>query len=395
MKILMITPYLPYPLLSGGQTRSYNLIKQLAKKHEITLFSFIRSEEEKTSIRHLQAFCKQIFVVKRRPAWSIINIVLAAFTAYPFLVSLYLSRTLHRLLRSELASSRYDLIHAETFYVMPNIPKTSVPVLLVEQTIEYRVYMHFVQNYSLLPLKPLLLLDVLKVKYWEKHYWQRAQKVVAMSEADASKMKKLVSALNVDIVPNGVDVKSFSLKKDDKIQEPIILYVGNFKWLQNREAVEILIRDIWPKIRLEFPPARLLIVGRGQIDAVKTLKEKNITFAENVSDIRDSYKKAQLMLAPIEGPGGTRLKILEAMASRCPVVTTPVGIEGIAAQEGREVLVGRTSGELVRLALLLLKDHNLRNILSEAAYRFVAKKYTWEDIGRRLDRIYEEVGHNE
>src|SRR3990167_3248124 len=137
MKILMLTPYLPYPLLSGGQIRSYNLLKNLSRKHDITLFSFIRKNEEQAHIPELQKFCRKVVVFKRRPAWDIRNLIISGLTAYPFLVSIYISHTLRTQVTKELQDNDYDLIHAETFYVMPNIPKTNIPTLLVEQTIEY------------------------------------------------------------------------------------------------------------------------------------------------------------------------------------------------------------------------------------------------------------------
>src|SRR3989344_1973830 len=146
MKVLMITPYLPYPLFSGGQIRTYHLLKYLAKKHDITLFSFIRNDRERQSVAHLRQFCKKVVVFKRRRAWSLVNILFAAFSFFPFLVAIYYSIGLRRAIRQELAQRKYDLIHAETFYVMPNIPKTTVPILLVEQTIEFQVYQHFVEK---------------------------------------------------------------------------------------------------------------------------------------------------------------------------------------------------------------------------------------------------------
>src|SRR3989338_494115 len=102
MKILMLTPYLPYPLLSGGQIRTYNLLKNLAKKHEITLFSFIRQDGENAYKKELLKFCQRVETFKRRPAWSIINILLAGLTPFPFLVSIYYSRTLRHAIEEEL-----------------------------------------------------------------------------------------------------------------------------------------------------------------------------------------------------------------------------------------------------------------------------------------------------
>src|SRR4030065_2236280 len=204
MKVLMITPYLPYPLYSGGQIRSYNLLKNLAKSHEITLFAFVK-EVVPDHIRELEKFCKKIEVFKRRKAWSVVNILVSGFSFYPFLVAIYYSLSLRKRIKEELFQHKYDLIHAETFYVMPNIPQTRVPILLVEQTIEYLVYKHYVEEQAPKILAPLLKIDVMKLKYWETYFWKHAKKVVAMSDSDRNQMKKLCPGLSIDIVPNGID----------------------------------------------------------------------------------------------------------------------------------------------------------------------------------------------
>ena len=131
MKILMITPYLPYPLVSGGQIRTYNLLKNLATKHQITLASFIREPQEEKYLKELEPYCQKVIIFRRRKAWSPINILLAGFTFYPFLVSIYFSPFVKRRIQQELEDEKYDLIHAETFYVMPNIPQTKNMGILV------------------------------------------------------------------------------------------------------------------------------------------------------------------------------------------------------------------------------------------------------------------------
>ncbi len=392
MKILMLTPYLPYPLYSGGQIRTYNLLKNLAQHHEITLFSFIRHEEENEHISELLKFCKEVKTFKRRSAWSLINVFLAGLTPYPFLVSIYLSLTLRHAIKEELSKNHYDLIHSETFYVMPNIPQTSVPVLLVEQTIEFLVYEHFVKQ-VILPLRLLLRFDVLKIKAWETYFWKKAQRVVAMSEADSLVMQKTISNLEVAIIPNGVDIKLFSQKKRKKTKTPRILFVGNFKWLQNKEAVLILIRDIWPRIRKKNKDIELWIVGRYPPDEIKTSSGRdNIIIDDSVGDISTAYAVSSVLLAPIYGPGGTRYKILEAMASGLPVVTTTKGIEGLGAVDEKEVVIRESPKSLADATLAVIEKKSLAEKLAFNSKAFIQRNYQWEDIAKKLDQLYREVG---
>lgn len=392
MKVLMITPYLPYPLYSGGQIRSYNLLENLAKSHEITLFAFVK-EVVPGHIKALEKFCKKIEVFKRRRAWSPVNILVSGASFYPFLVAIYYSLSLRRRIREELSRNKYDLIHAETFYVMPNIPKTSVPILLVEQTIEYLVYAHFLETLSLKVLKPLLALDIFKLKFWEKFYWRKADRVVAMSRSDKNKMTKLVPDLSVEIVPNGVDSSFFSQVKHNKGKSPVLLFVGNFSWLQNREAVGFLIEKIWPKVRTKIPNAELLVVGRNPSEQIRNLARKfNVRLESRIDDIRDAYAKSDVMIAPIFGPGGTRYKILEAMASSLPVVTTEMGAEGLPVIHREHILIANEENTLIEQTVKLLEDEKLRHKISQNARLLIQKEFDWEKISAKLDKLYKSVG---
>lgn len=393
MKILMLTPYLPYPLMSGGQTRSYNLIKYLSKKHEITLFSLIKDDEEKKYINELSHYCRKVMVFNRsKSPWTWRNIFLTGFSLYPFLVIRNLASDQKKAIEKELDLNSYDLIHAETFYVMPHIPKTKAPILLVEQTIEYLVYKHYVEEQAPLLSKLPFWIDVMKLKYWETHFWKKARKVVAMSLSDAKEMKKLVPNLKIDIVPNGIDFEFFNNKP--RIQDPKcpkVLYVGNFKWLQNVEAVQILITDVWPKIKNKIPNAKLWIVGMNITPKVQKFAGDDVEITQGIPDIRDAYRQSTVLVAPIKGPGGTRLKILEAMASGLPVVTTKVGAEGLGVTNGKEALIADTPEELVSMAVSVIKDVKLSDSLSDLGRQFVKRNYNWDKSADILDRIYTEV----
>jgi len=389
----MLTPYLPYPLLTGGQTRSFNLIKRLsALGHEITLFSLVKSSDERKYVGQLERFCKEVQVFSRsEKPWTLKNILKTGFSLYPFLVIRNWAKGEKAAIEQKIKQEKFDLIHAETFYVMPHIPKTEVPILLVEQTIEYLVYRHFADEFKLPFLKLLLYIDVLKMKYWELLYWKRAKKVVAMSEEDKKTMMNEVLGLDVDIVPNGVDSKFFGESIAVKSKEPIVLYLGNFTWLQNREAVQILLTEVWPKIKQGLSKAKLWIVGKEAGDFFADSQSRDILVSE-IADVREAYQKASILVAPIYGGGGTRYKNFEAFASGLPVVTTSIGIRGTAAEDGKEVIIRDSPGEIAKAAIKLLNDKVLSKRIADNAKKMVMVKYDWDPIAKKLSNIYENLG---
>lgn len=395
MKVLMLTPYLPFPPSSGGQIRSYNLIKQLYKKHDITLFCYIRDDRERRFVPELEKYCKKVVVFKRRKAWNPINIFLAGITPYPFLVAIYLSRTFGGTITKELKRENYDLIHAETFYVMTNIPKTSLPIILCEQTIEYLVYQHFVRSVKIPFLKFLLGIDVAKLKFWERNFWKKAGKVVAVSESDKKEMLSLEPKLDVDLVPNGVDLDFFLPKKRWDEKDKRILFVSNFKWLQNIEAAKVLVNDVFPRVRNKMPGVKLWIVGQHTPDSVLNLASQDIIIdslnEDDVESIRNAYNKASVFVAPLKGPGGTRLKNLAAMASKLPIVTTEIGAQGIGVRDGVDVLIEDDAEGMAEAAAGLLKNPKKARDLAENARRLVEKEYSWVKMGEGLDRVYREA----
>lgn len=393
MKVLMLTPYLPYPLLTGGQTRSYNLIKRLASLgHEIFLFCLVKSSVERKYVGELEKFCKEVKVFPRsEKPWTPVNILRTGFSFYPFLVIRNWAKGEKIEIEKVLMLESFDLIHAETFYVMPHIPKTSVPILLVEQTIEYLVYKHFVDEFKIPLVKQLLYLDVLKMKYWELKYWRKAKKVVAMSEEDRKTMLSQIQRLDVDIVPNGVDSGYFGEKIAGRFSEPTILYLGNFTWLQNREAVSVLVNEVWPKIKRSLPNAKLWIIGKDAKVFFSNLKSKDVRIDE-IDDVRVIYQQSSILVAPIYGGGGTRYKYLESFASGLPVVTTSIGIRGTDVKDGEEVIIRDDPKDIADAALKLLSDAILYKKIAINAKKMVAKIYDWDPIAKKLSNIYEELG---
>lgn len=395
MKILMLVPFLPNTHMSGGQTRWYNIIKLLSKEHDITLFTLIKDESEKKFIPELQKYCKKVKVFYRsKSPWTLRNLLLTAFSYYPLLVVRNYSPKEKHAIERELSSEKYDLIHAETFYVMPHLPKTSVPSILVEQTIEYQVYKHYVDHEVPWFLRPLYMIDVLKLKYWEQYYWKKANQLVAVSAEDKKVMQSLIPGISVDIIPNGVDAKHFAKHKAAKKMPPRVLYgAANFKWLQNVEAVDILLQKVWPIVHKKVPSAKLWIVGRLIPERFVELSKirEDIEITESIYDVRDALKAASIMILPVKGPGGTRLKAFEAMAAGLPVVTTRVGGAGIKLKHGENAMVGDTSEDLANHTVTLLNNKKLAADIAENGRKFVDKYFDWNVIVKLHDTIYEKV----
>jgi len=392
----MITPYLPYPPFSGGQTRSFHLLKNLSRYAEITLFSFLLPDQEKRHRRELLKYCRKVITVTRGRTWSWRKILFTGFSPYPFLVANYFSPKMKRLIGQELKKEKYDLLHVECFYLMPNIPKTTLPVLLVDQTIEFAVYQHYTLNLprKICLLKPFLYFDVAKIKFWEIYYWRKANKLLAVSEEDKRIMAHF-SHRRVDLVPNGVDEALLNLPPRRKYQRPTVLYgVAYFKWLQNKEGAIKLLTDIWPKLKQHIPQARLLVIGKYAREFIEKkglwayCQDVKVDWARNKTLI---YQKSWILLAPMASGGGSRTKFFEAMAVGLPIITTPAGIEGIRAKRGREVLVGKSDEELVELAVKALKSQRLRDEIGRAARRLVRRRYTWQQSAHKLYSIYREL----
>lgn len=390
----MLTPYLPYPPSSGGQVRSYNLLKNLGGKHRISLVSLIKTDEEKQFVDQLSEYCEKIYVCKRSESpWTLKNIIQSIFGLYPFLIVRNFSPEAKKVVSQLIETGNFDLIHAETFYVMPHIPETRIPILLVEQTIEYRVYQHFVKSINFILLKLLFYLDIIKLKLWEKKYWKKADLVIAVSEKDKNKMRDLLPDLKIKIIPNAAGEDLINLfQKEKKVTKPIFLYQGNFSWLQNVEAAQILAQSIFPRIKKKLPNAVCTITGQKALEKIGYLKKYGVKIVDITSSqtdqVKQGYQKASLFLAPIKGPGGTRLKILGAMAAGLPVISSKVGIEGLDVTNNENILIAENEDDFVQKAVDLLHNPTLYNKIRTNARKLIEEKYNWSKISEDLEKIY-------
>jgi glycosyltransferase involved in cell wall biosynthesis len=392
MKILMVSSYLPFPLYSGGHIRLFNLIKNLSDIHEITLICEKRDYQTKEDIKEVEKICKKVITVERKKQWSTKNILRTGFSKDPFLVVGHTSDELKLAIQDELVRENYDLVHVETFYVYQNLPKVSIPVVLVEHNIEYLVYERYAKLAKPL-LKPFFYLDVMKLRKAEERAWRKADKLVAVSNAE----RKLMKRADISIVPNGVDTDTFSFRSFERIISPKrILFIGDFKWMQNRDALEFILKEVWPNIigKLEAvsknTDLKLWIVGKNIPEDLKSLaKAKNIILDENNKEETSViFKKSFILLAPLRVAGGTSYKIIEAMSTGVAVVTTNLGIEGLEAKNNTHVLSAESPLDIADLTCNLLLDHSLYKRITLNARKFVEEKYDWKNVAKKLDEVY-------
>jgi glycosyltransferase involved in cell wall biosynthesis len=370
------------------------LIKQLSKKYKITLVCEKRGFQTEQDIAEVKKFCEEVITINRKKQWTWQNIAKAGFSTYPFLLTGHSLPEMKEKIVEVMMQKTFDIIHVETFYVFQNVPKTYVPIVLVEHNIEYLVYKRYAATAKLY-LRPLLSLDVFKIKYWEEKYWKKAQALVAVSKEEAQKMKRA----DVAVIPNGVDLTKFKIQntklKMNK-KEKKILFIGDFKWIQNRQSVEWILKEIWPKICADLTnedsQLKLWIVGKNIPESLKLLGNETVIFDEEApKETEKIFQQAILLLAPIKVGGGTQYKILEAMASGVPVITTTLGAEGIACNPKKDLLVADDTESIVKKTVMILQDQQQYETIAASARTCIEKQYNWELIAERLDKVYQTI----
>lgn len=398
MKILMLTPYVPYPPSSGGQVRTYNLLKYLSKNNEIHLLCLYKKNEEKKYEKNLSLYCKKIYFCKRsEKPFTLKNIIKSIFSSKPFLIVRNYSTEAKITLKKILEKENFDIIHVETSYMLPNLPETKTPVVLIEHTIEYKVYQHFVNSLPFF-IKWLFYFDILKLKKLEISYWKKIKKIATVSENDAQIIKNHIPSINPIIIPNGAGDDLFEKKLTPKnIKKPIILFVGNFSWLQNTEAAKYLIEKIYPKTQ-KIKNILFIIAGQNAKEKLGKIKKKKIKIIDlklnDKKTVKKLYQKASIFIAPIFGPGGTRLKILGAMASGLPVISTKIGVNGLDLKENKEVLIAEKPEEFVNQIKKILSNKKLYEKIRKNAHQIIKKKYNWKIITKKLEKFYYNIKYD-
>lgn len=370
----------------------FNLLKKLSRSHEITLLSFIRHEDEKRWASKLD-FCRNIKFIYRGHAWQFRYMLKTALSSQPFLYVTYDNERMRQAIRQELSGQSYDLIHLEPSYVWPSLPKTDIPVVVTEHNIESTVYLGFAKRFKIPFIRPLLYWDVHKLKNWEQRVWKNATEVITVSAADREVVSQIKDKTKVHVIPNGVDLGTYTYKERSISKKPILLFVGYFGWLQNRDALSYLVDLLWPSIIKQYPECVLRVVGNKlPAQLVRKVAGINGVYVPEVANIVAEYHNADLLLAPIRVGGGSRYKILEAMATGLPVVTTTVGASGLPVLHQNELLVADSVTDTGKAIGVILSNTKVRLQMTKQARKLVEEKYSWDIIAKQLEFVWQSAG---
>ncbi len=389
--ILMLTPYLPYPPVSGGRSRTYNLVKRLVRDFQITVVCFGRPEEKAFDLKPLRDLC-ELIVIDRAPSPGALKTALLSLTSLkPVTMRLYSSPKFRETVSRLLKYGLYDLIHVESFYMVQNLPQdVPVPVLLSEPAVEYLAWWRHAQVARPIYQRPSIALEALKMRILEPHTWAQATLVGAMSDIDERIVKKATPGVAATLTPNGVDVDYFQ-PGDNEREADAAVFMGDYKYFPNTDAVLYFVKHIMPLIRAEHPRFTLTLLGKEpppELVALGNDPSSGVFVRGLVEDTRPYLTYATLFVCPLRSGSGTRFKLLESLACGCPVVTTSLGCEGLGPTNGRHMLIADTPLTFASAVLKILNNPQEAARLGRHGRNWVTERHSWDRSASLLADAY-------
>jgi glycosyltransferase involved in cell wall biosynthesis len=375
MNILVLSPFLPYPLDQGGKIRVYNLIANLAKTHTITLAALV-DDRRAADAGPLRQLCAEVILVER-PARLWRDRVAFFAGSDPYNVVRYRSGALRRELKLLLQRQTFDLVQVE-FPMMWQYADifANISVVLDAHNIEYRNVRQIGAAHTSPLWRGLYRLEERRLRAVEERAWRECARCFAVSDTERDEIAACTGdPAKVVTVANGVDPERFAFRPKERGGRDI-LFLGGMDYAPNLDAARWFLTGIFPLIRWHEPRARLLLVGRelGRLGELPA----GVECHESVADVLPWFYAADILAVPLRQGAGTRIKVLEAFAAGLPVVATSKGCEGIDAGDGDHLLVADGVEAFAAAVVRLLADPPLRATLAANARRVVTERYTWE-----------------
>lgn len=402
-KILWLSHFVPYPPDIGAVQRSYNLLRETAKYHDVTVMAFnqpalINSDTELTkSIKHLQQFCRiaDVFPIPTdtTPYGRPLAYLKSIFTENPFTLNWLQSKQFYNALRSIIRNESFDLIYFDTISLAPYRAVTDdIPCILNHHNIESDM-MRRRGNIERNPLKRIYIaLEAKKIEIAENNWCPEFNLNITCSPLDNQRLLKHVPGLALKVIPNGVDFSRFN--ENPVTEQPdTLVFAGSMSWYPNRGAMEFFSAEVWPLLKSRRASVQMTVVGPNPPATLVTLarQDKSFKVTGYVDDVRPYIESAAVYICPIYDGGGTKLKVLEALAMGKALVANPVACEGIDVINGESVVYAVTPTQYVDKIIELLDSPEKRQHLGKNGKRLAIDQYSYTSIGLHLSALIAEI----
>ena len=382
--------------------RGYNLVREIGKYNEVHLLAFLHTdildtpERVEESAEALKRHCASVRYFPLWPKRSRMHKV-AAFGAgllypKPFSVLAHLSAAYRDAVRSTLEAHQIDLLHVDTIGLAPYRRfAQGCPCVLTHHNIESQLMARRAEVETSTLHKIYVAQQAKRLRSYEAEQSPLFDANIVMSVNDQDNLIRIAPGARTAIVPNGVDTAYFTAATED--HELATIYTGGMNMYANKDAVLFFLREIWPAVLKRHPDAKFYAIGqdppRELLDHAK--HDSSLIVTGFVQDVRPYVRKAAVYVVPLRVGGGTRLKVLDALAQGKAIVSTSVGCEGIGVTHGKDIFVEDEAADFAARINSLFADAELRRTLGGAARDLAETAYGWPAIGENLQKLYESL----
>lgn len=399
MNVLFLASDVSYPPHGGRSQRTFHTLRQAAARHRVHFVAFDQAlnhsgaDRRDRAVAALSELCASVSVVplpvKHSRAAVPLAVARSLLTPAPYSAVIYRSRELARAIERVVGADRIDLLHNDSTDMAEYralVPQAAS--LLVHHNVESVLMARRARFERSFARRSFIRLEASKLASHEARFADRYDVHVAVSENDARGLPVPPDRLHV--VPNGVDVEYFRPVPATERQDTLV-HVGSMGWAPNLDGMRHFLADTWPRISARRPDVRLRLVGSGS-DALPGARQADAIEAMGwVDDVRPVVAEAAVYVVPLRFGGGTRLKILDAMAMGKAVVSTSVGCEGLAVRSGHDIVIADGAERFAEEVSRLLEDAPARAAIGAAARETVVRRYAWPVIGEAMERAYRDA----
>jgi len=398
MRILMITQVLPYPLDSGPKFKTYHVLKYLAERHEVTLASFVREDDDPRALAHLEGLCQAVHTAPMtRSRLQDMGFMLASLaTNRPFLMLRDERRAMRAILRriagpqdGHTQPPSFDVVYADQLNMAAYA--LGVPArrrVLDEHNVLWALCRRICATLPQGPKRWALEREWRLLRRYEREMTRRFDLILTVSQEDKAALAEVADGpAQIEVLPIAIDPGDGPLPRDPT--GPHILHLGTMFWPPNADGVLWFAREVYPRIRARLPQVRFSVVGADPPAEVRALSAQDASIAVTgyVADAQPILQKSSVLVVPLRAGGGMRVKVLNALAQGLPVVTTTIGCEGIAVVPGRDLLVADTPEAFAEAVLRVLTDEELARTLAANGRHLVEQKYDYRIVCQKLEAI--------